>query len=56
MTNGDKIRSMDDIELADFLDKAIYHCRGCPLNLRCDGTIPCNEQLQGWLEETWTDS
>lgn len=56
MTNADRIRNMSDEELAEFLEKTVYYCRGrqndnycedCPL-FECR---VCNGEYIGkWLQ------
>lgn len=53
MTNGEKIRSMTDEELAEFLDKVVG-CDFCPIKKFCDEerTTPyvnCETVWSRWL-------
>ena len=46
MTNGDKIRSMSDEELAKLLNKsACDYCNGC-----CSVYPSCESAIESWLE------
>ena len=48
-TNGDRIRSMSDEELADFLYKYL-DCTDCPIE--CDpGKDICLYKIMGWLKK-----
>ena len=47
-TNGDRIRAMDNEELADFLAES-SNCRGCILFARC-GDEECDETWWSWLD------
>ena len=51
MTNGDKIRSMNDEELAEFLDEIIEcSCGVCPYEEGCDQEYDCGKKLTKWLK------
>ena len=53
MTNGDKIRKMNDKELAIFLDRNIGTCHICYFRqndcLSC-GSGPCIRGVEKWLD------
>ena len=57
MTNADRIRSMTDEELAEFLSDITYFCRGRQDNYRCNECSlqkcgACNEICIGdWLKQ-----
>ena len=56
MTNGDKIRQMDDEELAAIFNKIIQDCEYCPLYEDCiqntDATyVTCKVMYLKWLRE-----
>ena len=57
-TNADRIRSMTDEELAEFLDKVSCGCEECPKERECmypltqfDVELPCSKVLLKWLKE-----
>lgn len=57
MTNGDKIRSMSDEEMANEISKGGIYCECCPAQegLRVCNRIPdtegCREAFMAWLKE-----
>ncbi len=61
MTNGDKIRSMDDKELANFLYKIIGDCDCCSYAPSSDNddclspsdTVSCEHGHLKWLKEQY---
>ena len=51
MTNGEKIRSMTDEELADFFPTIGLECGEClPYNLCGSGDDCCEEAWERWLK------
>ncbi len=56
MTNGERIRSMTDEKLAEFLFGAFYDCGCCPIRKFCDETLPempivsCKSVIKTWLK------
>ena len=48
-TNADRIRSMSDEELAEWLEHHVS-CSRCPLLEKCV-SYTCSENLQAWLKE-----
>lgn len=53
-TNADRIRSMTDEELAEWLDHHVS-CSRCPLYEKCISYKTCSANLQAWLEEGVVD-
>lgn len=53
-TNADRIRSMSDEELAEWLDHHVS-CARCPLYGKCISYKTCSENLQAWLKEEVAD-
>lgn len=49
MTNGDKIRGIDDEQLADLLAEVI-DCWHCPTYQQCTNVKSCNNALLAWLK------
>lgn len=56
MTNGERIRSMTDEELAEFLFGTLYDCVCCPIIKFCVETRPkmpilnCKSVIKIWLK------
>ena len=52
MTNGERIRSMTDEELAEFLDKILSDCDYCPMWAICHETAfsNCRKICAQWLK------
>jgi hypothetical protein len=50
MTNADKIRSMTDEQLADFLADVI-DCWHCPTYQECTDVKSCDNVLMAWLKQ-----
>ena len=52
MKNGEKIRSMTDEELRDFIDHIAYECRiACAEDgVTCNSTM-CKDGILRWLKE-----
>lgn len=50
MTNADKIRSMTDKELADWIAE-IIDCWHCPVYDKCCQPKCCNEIIKDWLQQ-----
>lgn len=56
MTNGERIRSMTDAELVEFLFGALYDCGCCPIRKFCDEALPempivsCKSVIKIWLK------
>ena len=53
MTIGDKIRSMDNSHLADFISE-ITCCHSCPAKDICSGA--CDTQIKKWLDEKYVEA
>lgn len=53
-TNADRIRSMSDEELAEWLSSYIP-CRTCPIEDDCEDDIPCNWVILEWLKKEVED-
>ena len=55
ITNADRIRSMGDIELGNFLSGLSYGCVNCPMYLYeetdTDCGTHCNSSWQKWLKQ-----
>ena len=49
MTNGDKIRGMNDEQLADFLTD-VTDCWYCPTYQECTYVKSCDNALVAWLK------
>ena len=64
MTNGDRIRSMNDEEMAVFLKDIIHHCnymgcRECPMYCPRDksGYYICGKtMIEHWLQQEVTEN
>jgi hypothetical protein len=53
LTNADRIRAMSDEELAEFLSKADFYCKGnCGKCLRGTACIPMLQWLKHPVEES----
>ena len=50
MTKADKIRSMTDKELADWIAE-IIDCWHCPVYDKCCQPKKCNEIIKDWLQQ-----
>lgn len=50
MTNADKIRSMDDEKLADFI-ASIIDCLHCPTYQGCSDGKNCDDVQLAWLKQ-----
>jgi len=50
MTNADKIRSMDDEKLVDFIG-SIIDCWHCPMERECNNGENCDNALLAWLKQ-----
>lgn len=52
-TNADRIRSLSDEELAEFLYTSVS-CYGCPVRAECDKTAckGCDELVLEWLQQS----
>ena len=50
MINADKIRSMTDKELADWIAE-IIDCWHCPVYDKCCQPKKCNEIIKDWLQQ-----
>lgn len=50
MTNADKIRSMPDKKLADFIG-SIIDCWHCPKDKECSDGKNCDNMLLAWLKQ-----
>jgi hypothetical protein len=53
MTNGDRIRSMGDEELAVLINKGIWSCEDCQEYVKCDKR--CDEHCLEWLKQPAED-
>lgn len=57
-TNADRIRSMTDEELADFLERVADGCDSCPILKECtysDGEISEKQIRLKWLKQECTE-
>lgn len=50
MTNGEKIRQMDDWELAEFICQHMSDCDGCPGRNVCKRNFVKANGLKEWLK------
>ena len=50
MTEADKIRSMSDDELAEWLSD-IADCWWCPAQHTCKGIPECTKTIEKWLKQ-----
>ena len=52
MTNGEKIRSMTNEELAEFFDRILSDCVLCPVNDFCNekAFVNCEKTWKLWLK------
>lgn len=56
MTNGERIRSMTDEKLVEFLFGALSNCGCCPIRKFCDEALPempivsCKSVIKTWLK------
>lgn len=58
MTNGDKIRQMNDEEMAAMFDKIIQDCEYCHLYESCiqnTNSVTCKDMYLKWLQEEVQD-
>ena len=55
MTNADKIRSMTDEQLAEFLAD-VMDCWNCPRYTRCTEVKGCANALKAWLQQEHVES
>lgn len=51
MTNGDRIRSMPDDDLAGWVLEKITECEVCPAYHGCDYAKSCKGAISKWLKE-----
>lgn len=59
MTNADRIRSMTDEELAEWLAEVLFHCSNTICDERCPMYKCCCDQpsdnIEDWLKQEATD-
>ena len=52
MTNFEKIKAMDSLEITGFLYNCIANCSLCPAYKSCEksGEVNCPDRIYEWLE------